>query len=121
MYQRACLRAQEPHWQRLERECEEQTSSLLLDKQLAWAQHRCRELEAQLGLAVAARDTAAPAAVLSPAADTSSAAGDGSSERAAAAAAEQAAAAAAADAALAAAREQRDAAMTRVRVKLHPS
>ena len=70
---------------------------------------------------MAARDTAAPAAVLSPAADASSAAGDGSSELAAAAAAEQAAAAAAADAALAAAREQRDAAMTRVRVKLQHS
>ena len=107
--------AQEPHWQQLERECEEQSNSLLLDKQLAWAQHRCRDLESQLGLAVAARDAAAPAAALAPAADASPAAWAGSSELAAAAAAEQAAAAAAADAALASAREQRDAARSRVR------
>ena len=70
---------------------------------------------------MAARDAAAPAPVLSSAAGASSAAGDGGSELAAVAAAEQAAAAAAAEAALAAAREERDAARTRVREKLHPS
>lgn len=103
---------QEARWQRLERECEEQ-SSLALDKQLAWAEHRCRELEGQLA---AARDVAAPAA---PAAAAPARADEGESAPMSAEPApgpsQDAMAATAAAEELAAARSQRSADAARVR------